>query len=116
MSKKTKVKKNFRKDENLSINMLSLTPHAEMNSTATIGISKLINKLYKECNKLIKTYRKNRITLKKKHNNSRIIVEKINKTITNIEDINDYINNINKQKQYIEFSIKNGKSITKKIK
>jgi hypothetical protein len=115
MSKKTKVKKKLRKDENLSINMLSLTPQPEMNSTTTMGISKLINKLYKECNKLIKTYRKNRITLKKKHN-SRIIVEKINKTITNIVDINDYINNINKESHFREFSIINGKSISKKIK
>ena len=41
---KTK-KNNVRQNRNLSVNMLSLTPHSEMNSTTTHGISELINEL-----------------------------------------------------------------------
>ena len=119
---KTKSKKkdflnnnnNIENDNQISIDLLSLTPQPEMASSTTLGISKLINKLHRDANKLVKIYRKNRLSLKKNPKSSGIIANKINKTIGNIKDINEYISSVNKKKYFREFSIKNGKAITKK--
>ena len=105
---------NIENNNQMSINLLSLTPQPEMSSSTTIGISKLINKLHRDANKLVKIYRENRLSLKKNPKSSRIIANKINKTIGNINDINEYISSVNKKKYFREFSIKNGKAITKK--
>tara|TARA_B110001469_G_C9635593_1_gene318658 strand:- start:483 stop:863 length:381 start_codon:yes stop_codon:yes gene_type:complete len=105
---------NIENDNQMSINVLSLTPQPEMASSTTLGISKLINKLHRDANKLVKIYRENRLSLKKNPKSSRIIANKINKTISNIKDINEYISSVNKKKYFREFSIKNGKAITKK--
>ena len=105
---------NIENDNQISIDLLSLTPQPEMASSTTMGISKLINKLHRDANKLVKIYRENRLSLKKNPKSSRIIANKINKTIDNIKDINVYISSVNKKKYFREFSIKNGKAITKK--
>jgi len=105
---------NIENDNQISIDLLSLTPQPEMASSTTLGISKLINKLHRDANKLVKIYRENRLSLKKNPKSSRIIANKINKTIDNIKDINVYISSVNKKKYFREFSIKNGKAITKK--
>lgn len=105
---------NIENNNQMSINLLSLTPQPEMSSSTTIGISKLINKLHRDANKLVKIYRENRLSLKKNPKSSRIIANKINKTIGNIKDINGYISSIDKKQYFREFSIKNGKAITKK--
>jgi hypothetical protein len=105
---------NIENDNQISIDLLSLTPQPEMASSTTLGISKLINKLHRDANKLVKIYRENRLSLKKNPKSSGIIANKINKTIGNIKDINEYISSVNKKKYFREFSIKNGKAITKK--
>jgi len=105
---------NIENDNQMSINLLSLTPQPEMASSTTLGISKLINKLHRDANKLVKIYKENRLSLKKNPKSSQIIANKINKTIGNIKDINEYISSVNKRKYFREFSIKNGKTITKK--
>jgi len=105
---------NIENDNQISINLLSLTPQPEMASSTTLGISKLINKLHRDANKLVKIYKENRLSLKKNPKSSQIIANKINKTIGNIKDINEYISSVNKKKYFREFSIKNGKTITKK--
>lgn len=113
-SKKKIFLNSIENDNQLSIDLLSLTPQPEMASSTTLGISKLINKLHIEANKLVKIYRENRLSLKKNPKSSQIIANKINKTIGNIKDINEYISSVNKKKYFREFSIKNGKVITKK--
>ena len=105
---------NIENDNQISIDLLSLTPQPEMASSTTLGISKLINKLHRDANKLVKIYKENRLSLKKNPKSSQIIANKINKTIGNIKDINEYISSVNKRKYFREFSIKNGKAITKK--
>ena len=105
---------NIENDNQISIDLLSLTPQPEMASSTTLGISKLINKLHRDANKLVKIYKENRLSLKKNPKSSQIIANKINKTIGNIKDINEYISSVNKRKYFREFSIKNGKKIIKK--
>ncbi len=107
----------MKNERNLSIDMLSLTPHSEMNSTTTKGISLLINELNKTTQDLVKSYRKNRMVLKKKHEQSSIITTKLNRSIAEVKDTLKLINAFNKESGFREMKIKkNGKMILSRKK
>ena len=118
-TKKTQRSKRIKRnnippERNLSVNMLSLTPHSEMNSTTTQGISELINELNSETKKLVKVYRANRMVLKKKHDQSSIIANKLKKSIKEVKETLKVVNGFNKESHIRDLKIEGGESISRK--
>lgn len=114
IQRKQQKQNNIQPERNLSVNMLSLTPHSEMNSTTTQGISELINELNSETKKLVKVYRANRMVLKKKHEQSSIIANKLRKSIKEVRETFKVVNGFNKESHIRELKINGGKSISRK--
>ena len=110
---KTK-KNNVRQNRNLSVNMLSLTPHSEMNSTTTHRISKLINELNTLNKKMVLVYRKNRMTLKKQFKQGNVISNRLKKTIKEVKETLNLIEGYQNNKHVRELTIETGKVFSRK--
>lgn len=107
-------KNNVKQNRNLSVNMLSLTPHSEMNSTTTHGISELINELNTLNKKMVSVYRKNRKTLKRKFEQGNVISNRLKKTIKEVKETLNLIEGYQNKKHVRELKINKGKVFSKK--